>query len=182
MEPTGDQTEPSDEELVRLAQQGDQQAFVKLYRRFLPRVYKRVRYQIPERDVEDVTQEVFISVIKSLKSFRGNSQFSTWLFSLTKRRIVDYYRKRRVEQEDIEAVEYKLATTGSSARADDRVLLLTAMNNLPSDYQEVILLRFVDGLKFKEVARVRGQSLEAAKSLFRRAINALRDEIGEVNV
>jgi RNA polymerase sigma-70 factor (ECF subfamily) len=83
---------PSDEELVRSAQQGRQEAFNLLFERHLPLVYNRVRYTVPEQDAEDVTQEVFIAAMRSLGNFRGESQFSTWLRTLTNRQVADYYR------------------------------------------------------------------------------------------
>jgi hypothetical protein len=70
---------PSDEELARSAQQGKQDAFVMLYERYFPNVLARVRFKVPENDVEDVTQEIFIAVMKSLGGFKGQAKFSTWL-------------------------------------------------------------------------------------------------------
>jgi DNA-directed RNA polymerase specialized sigma24 family protein len=56
------------------------------------------------------------------------------------------------------------------------------MVQLPDHYQEILLLRFAEGLKFREIARTMGQSLEATKSLYRRAMDALRDIVGDLNV
>jgi RNA polymerase sigma-70 factor (ECF subfamily) len=73
----------SDEHLIQRFQQGDLDAFNSLYERYQPKVRNRVRYVVPEVDVEDVIQEVFIAALKSLRSFRGESLFSTWLRTLT---------------------------------------------------------------------------------------------------
>ena len=184
-----DQQTPGDEELVRLAQAGSLDAFTDLYQRYLPVVYNRVRYVVPEREVEDVVQEVFITLLKALKSYRGNAKFSTWLRTLTNRRIVDYYRRRsRTEiQLDAERNEAEtslapqLRVTTEATAAEDRVVLRQMLRALPESYQEVILLRFAEELPFDEIARLRGQSLEATKSLFRRALAALRKQVGETN-
>lgn len=179
-----------DEELIRTAQQGDGTAFTLLYERHLPAVFNRVRYRIPERDVEDVTQEVFIAAMRSIKSFRGTAQFSTWLRTLTNRRIADYYRSRNDAEAEL-AVPLSeaspgyvpnLRTSDTTHHTDDQIILQDALLQLPEHYQEIILLRFAEGLKFKEIAQTMGQSLEATKSLFRRAMSALRDELGENNV
>ncbi len=179
MEPLQNQDELSDEELVTLAQDGKQDAFVILYHRYLPKVYKRVRFQIPESEVEDVTQEVFISVMNSLGSFKGDSKFSTWLYTLTRNRIVDYYRKRRVEKVELDKAEHQVAE--SQTGIDDQIIIKDAMKQLPADYQDIILMRFAEGMRFKEIAKARGQSLEAAKSLFRRALTALRKEVRQAD-
>ena len=85
----------SDEDLIRAAQAGGEEAFDLLYERYFPLVFKRVRYVIPEDDIEDVTQDIFIAVIRSLKNFRYEARFSTWLRTLVNRQVADYYRGRR---------------------------------------------------------------------------------------
>ena len=80
-------------------------AFNELYERYLPVVYRRVRYMIPEQDVDDVTQEVFIAVVRSIKSFRGDSLFSTWLRTLVKRQIADFYRRRGPRRHETDIAE-----------------------------------------------------------------------------
>lgn len=184
-----DQRTPGDDELVRLAQQGNLDAFTDLYQRYLPVVYNRVRYVVPERDIEDVVQEVFITLLKALRSYRGSSKFSTWLRTLTNRRIVDYYRRRSrteiqldAEQSEAETpMAPELTTAAESVAIEDRVVLRQMLQALPEPYQEVILLRFAEELPFDEIARVRGQSLEATKSLFRRALATLRKQVGETH-
>jgi RNA polymerase sigma-70 factor (ECF subfamily) len=188
-ESVADLNASGDEELVRLAQQGNLDAFTSLYERYLPMVYNRVRYVVPEQDAEDVTQEIFIGMLKSLKNFKGQSQFSTWLRTLTNRRVADYYRRRsrRGTQIDADVSEVdpqkapQLQIAASAAAIEDRVMLRQALRAMPKNYQEVLLLRFAEGLQFNEIAQVRGQSLEATKSMFRRAVAALRTHLGEVD-
>lgn len=175
---------PSDEDLARLAQQGSVEAFTTLYERYLPLVYKRVRYTIPERDVEDITQDIFIAVMRSLKGYKGDALFSTWLRTLTKRRIADYYRRDDKGKANLDVdlsdadqlMPDKVAGSGIS-KMDDRIILRKALRALPEDYQDILHLRFGEGLQFNEIARLRGQSLEAVKSLFRRAVSALRKQM-----
>ena len=174
----------SDSMLVRLAQQGNRDAFSGLYERYLPMVFKRVRYAVPERDVDDVTQEIFIAAMRSLKGFKGDALFSTWLRTLTKRRIADYYRRKNPSQHELdmdigEADDLIGEGDAPPGSLDDSIAVRKAMRALSEDYQEIVLLRFAEGLQFNEIAQLRGQSLEATKSLFRRAIAALRKQMGE---
>jgi len=177
----------SDETLARLAQQGNLDAFTSLYERYLPIVYKRVRYSTPERDVEDVTQEVFITALRSLKNFKGDAPFSAWLRVLVKRRIADFYRRRNPNEVELdvdisEADQLMPETVAiTDNNLDDQIILRRAIQALSEDYREVLLLRFAEGLQFNEIAQLRGQSLEAAKSLFRRALEALRHQVGETH-
>lgn len=167
----------SDEVLVRQFKDGSTDAFDALYHRHLPSVYKRVRYVIPENDVEDVTQEIFIAVLRSLSSFRGEAQFGTWLRTLTNHKVAEFYRKRTRKQEPLLAPlsEASGKMTGSTSKVmEERIYIQSALQKLPENYREIILLRFAEDLQFNEIADLTNQNLEATKSLFRRAISALR--------
>lgn len=152
-------------------------AFNMLYTRHVSSVYKRVRYVVPEDDVEDVTQEVFIAVLKSLPSFRGESLFTTWLRTLTNHKVAEYYRKRNRKKDapQVALSEVDSRNMGGPDRLEeDQVNLQNALNQLPDNYREILLLRFAEGLQFDQIAVATGQNLEAIKSLFRRAIAKLR--------
>jgi len=84
-----------DSTLVQLAVNGNQEAFNHLYERYFAQVYSRVSYLIPTEDIDDVTQEVLIAMLQSLKSFRGDAKFGTWLRVITNRHIANYYRKNK---------------------------------------------------------------------------------------
>ena len=178
-----------DEDLVRRAQQGSIEAFSLLYERYLPVVYRRVRYTIPETDVEDITQEVFVDVVRCLKGFRGDSQFRTWLRTLVNRKVADYYRHRNPADfqrvcGDNDEMEDELPMINSfhESTVEDGIIVNQALKRLPDRYQEVILLRFADDLPFLEIARQLGLTLEATKSLFRRAIAMLQRILEEAHV
>lgn len=174
------QSNNSDEHLIQQFVQGDLQAFDSLYNRYIKAVYKRVRYVVPETDVEDVTQEVFIAALKSLPSFRGEAQFSTWLRTLTNNKVAEYYRKRSRKKEtmqvDLEHAE-KRGDRVHASKLEDRIALQNAVNNLPDQYREVIILRFAEGMQFNDIASLLKQNPEATKSLFRRAMSALRKKL-----
>jgi RNA polymerase sigma-70 factor, ECF subfamily len=170
----------SDELLIQQFKDGDPNAFNDLYHRHLPSVFRRVRFIVPELDVEDVTQEVFIAALKSLPQFRGEAQFGTWLRTLTNHKVAEYYRRRGRKQEaaQVPLFEARRHTDGNTPRVmEDQIALRRALRQLPESYREVILLRFAEGLQFNEIAALTKQSLEATKSLFRRAISALRDHL-----
>jgi len=172
----------SDDMLIQQIKDGSMEAFDALYHRYLPSVYKRVKYVVPENDIEDVTQEVFIAVIQSLRTFRGDSQFGTWLRTLTNHKVAEYYRKRNRKQEPLLAPLSEAAGKlegGAPKAMEERIFLQRSLLKLPENYREVILLRFAEDLQFNEIAELMGQNLEAVKSLFRRAIAALRNQLDE---
>lgn len=172
----------NDEHLIRQFKDGNPNAFNELYQRHISNVHRRVRFVIPESDVEDVTQEVFLAALKSLPSFRGEAQFITWLRTLTNRKVAEYYRKRNRKRE---APQVPLmdgsdhADENGANIMEERILLRKALKQIPDQYREMILLRFAEGLQFNEIAELTGQNLEATKSLFRRAVAALRNHLDE---
>ena len=170
--------------LARKAQLGDKDAFFALYNRYLGKVFNRVKSKIPPQEAEDVTQDVFIAVSRSLKGYKQEARFNTWLYTIVNRQIADFYRRRsrrssgtdnEVELEEGEGV----ASVLDSQEIDQQMLIQRAMGDLPEHYQEIILMRFADGLTFSEIAEQRQQSLEAIKSLYRRAIQAVRTAMNE---
>ena len=174
-----------DVQLAILAQQGDREAFLTLYNRYLNKVYNRVKSRIPVSDVEDVVQEIFIGAIRSLKGFEHRSQFNTWLYTIVNRQIADYYRKRQRTINDdqtvtLEDIENSVPSSQNTRdNMDEQMAIKRALSSLPEHYQEIILLRLVDQLPFADIAAQRGQSLEAVKSLFRRAVLAIQEKMGE---
>jgi RNA polymerase sigma-70 factor (ECF subfamily) len=173
--------QPADETLVDQVQNGEWEAFDALYQRYLPRVYNRLRAVMPPEDVEDLTQEVFLAVVRSLDSFERDSTFSTWLYAITNHKVSDHYR-RKGKREDMERSfnnqEARLLSRDPWPSAEDRTIVRQALLRLPERYREVLLLRFAEGLPFQEVAQVLELSLEATKSLYRRAVAAAHKELG----
>lgn len=173
---------PHDDEILALrAQQGDREAFRMLYGLYLDKVYNRVKSRVPLQYAEDVTQEVFIAVIRSLDGYEHRAQFNTWLYTIVNRQIADFYRRYRDHSGpslDLDADDLAEAVlVYDPDDAENWALLQMAFNTLPEHYREIILLRFADGLSFGEIAERRAQSLEAVKSLYRRAIQAIREKL-----
>jgi RNA polymerase sigma-70 factor (ECF subfamily) len=172
---------PDDEMLIRQYLGGSMEAFSLLYRRHLPKVFGRVRYLVPVEDAEDVTQEVFVAAARSLPRYRGDANMGTWLRALTNHKIAEYYRRRgRKSEAPAVALAEAADVRGpdDSQVAEDRDRIQHALKRLPSNYREVILLRLAEDRPFGEISRITGQNLEAVKSLFRRAMTALRTEMG----
>jgi RNA polymerase sigma-70 factor, ECF subfamily len=176
----------SDAQLASQAQQGDREAFLTLYNRYLNKVYSRVQSRIPVDDVDDVVQEIFIAAVRSLKSFEQRSQFSTWLYTIASRQIADFYRKRQRTINDdqtvsLDDIENTMASTQHSMESmDDQMIIKRALEKLPEHYQEIIFMRLIDQLPFADIAVQRKQSIEAVKSLYRRAIQAIHEQVGDV--
>ncbi|MGD1993757.1 MAG: sigma-70 family RNA polymerase sigma factor [Anaerolineae bacterium] len=160
-----------------MAQDGDRAAFETLCDRYLPIVYNRLRALLPVDVVEDVAQEVFIAVLRGLERFEGRSSFRTWVSAICRYKSVDYYREseRQPSTVPLEAAPNHQA---QMAEWEERTLVRIALRRLPAHYQEILLLRFADGLLFRQIAEELDISLEAAKSRYRRAAAAAAEELG----
>lgn len=170
----------SDESLIQQVVQGDLQAFDSLYHRYVKVVYNRVSYVVPETDVEDVAQEIFLAVFRSLPTYRGEARFSTWLRTLTNNKVAEYYRKRSRKKEtmQVDLLHAERSSDQSNAKSlEDRIALYSALSQLSYQHREVIMLRFAEGMQFNEIAKQFKKKLEATKSLYRRALSALKDQM-----
>ena len=135
----------------------------------LPGVTRRARMLLPASAVDDVVQETFLAAVGSLHLWRRDASFRTWLEAILRHRVADYYRQheRRIATVSLEAVgDVHPLRSDYQIGADVRMTLA----DLPPADRDVLRLRFADGLRFTDVARKLGVSLEAAKSRYRRAV------------
>jgi RNA polymerase sigma-70 factor (ECF subfamily) len=154
-------------ESVRRAQAGDEAAFGEIVRSHYERIYRRV-FAITrnEHDARDICQEIWVSIWRSLSDFRGEAQFSTWLYAIATRRAIDHLRKRRrwferfvpflTSEDSGETLEPPSGDPGPREQAEHRegnLRFERAIAALPPKYQAVIALREVEGLSYEEIAR-----------------------------
>ena len=167
----------TDQALAEMAKDGDRRAFDVLCNRHLPSVYNRLRALLPPEAVEDMTQEVFVAALQGLSQFRGQSSFRTWIAGIVRHKVADYYRKRN-RQPEVVPLQDGTDTTEDTNAWEEHTLVRLALQRLPAHYQEVLLLRFAEGMPFRQIANVLDISLEATKSRYRRAVTALAQEMG----
>ena len=160
-----------------MAQAGNRAAFEQLCDRNLPLVYNRLRAQLPPDDVEDVVQEVFLAAMKGIRRYRRRSSFRTWIAGIARHKVVDFYRNRGRRPQTV-ALDPAHDPPDEGDSWQEQALLRVVLAELPVHYQEVLLLRFAEGLPFAQVAAALDISLEAAKSRYRRAIATLAREMG----
>ena len=180
---TAERTEvPSDLELIRAAAAGDAAAFEQLYRQHYRRVYSLcLRMLGSQTQAEDLTQEVFLQVFRKLGSFRGDSQFTTWLHRLTVNQVLMHFRKRGVKLEHTSeegdftnVVDTPLQSTRRISMVD-RLALEKAIAELPPGYRTVFTLHDIEGYEHEEIANMLGVSIGTSKSQLHKARMRLRE-------
>jgi RNA polymerase sigma-70 factor (ECF subfamily) len=161
--------------------EGDRKVFHELYLEHHSRVFSiclRMTESVPE--AEDLTQDVFIQLFRTIGSFRGESAFTTWLHRLTVNQVLMHFRKRKVRPElttgSGELPVQPVAGTGDPTRMRvvDRILLSEVMAKLPDGYREAIILHDIEGMQHSEIAEMRGRSVGTSKSQLHKARALLR--------
>jgi len=168
----------NDAHLVTAAKQ-DRSAFVALYRRYLPRVYRYVYRRVGnQQDAEDLTALVFIEALECLEDYQEQGSFAGWLFTIAHHKAADHHRQQR-ERISLEEVAPALSNSGPgpevlASQRDGLEQVAQALDELTPDRQEALTLRFFGELSNKEVSQVMGKSEAAVKMLVCRALRQLR--------
>ncbi len=169
----------SDElELILHAANGDMRAFRTLYDTHLGYVTRNVaRLLGPSPEVEDVVQDVFIHVYRSLGSYRGECAFTTWLYRVTRNVTIDHLRKRRVTTVELDAWRPLKgdADQWSALEARDLCRVLhAALKSVGVEYREAFLLHEVEGMKLREIADLTEESINTVAARIRRTREKLQ--------
>ena len=169
------------EENVRLAAAGDLNAFEDIYRTYHRRVYSRcLRMTRNVSEAEDLTQDVFVQLFRKLKSFRGESSFSTWLHRMTVNAVLMHFRRPvvRVEQTTYDGDDqHELFNKRSMAITPsvvDRISLDEALAKLAPGYRAVFILHDVEGYEHSQIGEILGCSVGTSKSQLHKARLRLR--------
>ena len=177
----GDLTRCSDHELTKKVAAGDMQALEEVYRRYHRRVYNLcLRMTRSVAEAEDITQEVFIHLMRKSGSFRGESAFATWLYRLTTNSVLMHFRKARTRRElmteDGQMPAQALTQKESAGRMPvlDHVALNEAVAQLPPGYRLVFILHDVLGHEHEEIAQMIGCAVGTSKSQLHKARMKLR--------
>ena len=158
--------EPSSEHLATLladAAQGDQIAWRSIVELFLPRVLAVIRSQCHDHDLaEEITQSAFCTVVSKLPEYQEGGRFESWLMRIAMNRLRDEMRRRKrhampAEESTLIALAGAHGEVGPEYSDAQRRMLMEAMDGLSNSDREILVLRHVSGLSFKELS----EALEA---------------------
>lgn len=201
----GKQTSPSDlvnttdEKLIELfTSSNDENAFEEIINRYCDKIYKLAfRITRDHHSAEEVLQEVFLTLLKKIGTFRGESKFSSWLYRVTANAAYMHLRAEKKYESDVSLEDYvpydengtlkgRIKVKDWSDRPDKALLSKEAMeiiekavDELPEPYRVVVHLRDIEGLSNEEVSVLLGLSVPALKSRLHRARLFLRDKLSD---
>jgi RNA polymerase sigma-70 factor (ECF subfamily) len=166
-------------QLVRLAQQGDADAFGRLYDRYVDLVHRYIYYRVGSRPLaEDLTSETFLRALRRISSYTWQGvDIGAWFVTIARNLVADHYKSGRYRLEvQVQEVRDDRTLDGPEDEVLDSLdhrVLLEAITKLGAEQQECIVLRFLQGLSVGETAEVMGKNDGAVKALQYRAVRSL---------
>jgi RNA polymerase sigma-70 factor (ECF subfamily) len=182
----------SDEELMKRTQNGDKQAYALLYERYSASVLSYLYRMLGNvEDVESIGQEVFLRAFRFAPTYRYPQKFSTWLFTITRNLAINQSRRRRrspvrnVTELNLEGVEmsgdpYQVAAraTDDVERQEEIAQVLRALEDLPADQKEVIVLGVFQDLSYAEIEDITGTKAVTLRSRMFHGLKRLARTLG----
>jgi RNA polymerase sigma-70 factor (ECF subfamily) len=165
--------------IIERAKRGETQAFGLLYDHYHERIYRFIFLKVSNKeDAEDLTHQVFLSAWQNIKNYKEfGFPFSSWLYKISRNAVIDFYRSKKIET-SLEEVQNELSSDEIKTDNIDLKIqieeVMKALKQLKPDYQDIIIMRFVDDLSVKEVAKALDKSEGAIKLMQHRAINNLK--------
>jgi len=164
-------------ELITQAAGGDTDAFEDIYRKASGYVHTiALRITNNTEDAEDVTQEVFVSLHKSLWKFRFKSSFKTWIYRVTVNRAITLYNKRKKKQtgtvpfeEHMERSDGPYEEISELENKEREELVAQMLEVLPPEQRACVVLKEIEGLKYEEIAKTLKIKINTVRSRLKRA-------------
>lgn len=168
--------------LMRLAKEGDADAFAKIYEAYFVPVFRYIRLRVKSKqDTEDLTQIVFLKVYQSISRFEEHNRSPlAYFFTVARNTVIDHWRKKKdillenPENESAEIVQAAEDPVDIVQNNETAAALQRAIQELTEEQQSVIILKFINDLSNKEISDIMQKSEEAVRQLQCRAIKALR--------
>lgn len=167
-------------QLIQRAKEGEMIAFEQLYRSHIGRVYALCLRLVSDIDrAEELAQDVFVRAWEKLRTFRGESAFSSWLHRLTINVVIEHRRSvgRRVSREEQISDLPGINTWQPATSPDDRIDLERALASLPEGARLVFVLHDVEGYRHHEIAETMGLAVGTSKAQLHRARKLLREAL-----
>lgn len=167
--------------LVKQARSGLETAFAQIYDLYFTKIYRFIFYRVGHKETaEDLAEDVFIKAFGSLPSLEDDKVFESWLYTIARNKVIDYYRSKKalVPIEEVEnTLEYETNIIDIVNLDFQHKAIIKALKELPSDQQLVIKLKFFEDLSNSEIAALLGKEEGAIRVIQHRAIAKLKSII-----
>ena len=162
-----------DEYLIRCAQNGNQEALDKLIRRYYDSIYNYCYHHVQDKYMaQDLCQETFVSMINHIEDYRHYDKFQNYLYVIAGNKCRDFYKKKKAFN-----LEEMPEQTIETSFDEEQIMIKELVHTLPKELKEVVILRFYQELKFRDIADILQITVSLAKYRVKRAVEILREEL-----
>lgn len=172
-------SQEEDFEMVHSAQ-ASLAGFKRLYNKWLPPVYRYFYYRMGNvEDAEDLTSQVFLKVYEELPRYRDHGQFPAWLFTIVRHKMTDFFRTQK-HTLSLEVAENTIQTSdllAQTIKTNEIEQLQKIIRSLREDEQELIRLRFVVGLGYREIGALLNRKEDAIRKSLSRLLARLQSQL-----
>ncbi len=168
-----------DNRLLEKLKQGDELAFEEFFKKYRPALFSFIFRKVKDKSVaEEILNKTFFDFFEAVRDFQGKSSLKTFLYSIAKHKVVDYYRKKKLKEVFLSRLP-EPAVSGLRVVLDDKLernelreKIKKAFEILPNDYERILRLKYIEGLKVKQIAQKLRLGFKATESLLFRARQA----------
>ncbi|QNM87066.1 RNA polymerase sigma factor [Polaribacter pectinis] len=182
-----------EQDFIKLLINGNQTAFSQLIDEFQQKVFGTCISFVPNKeDAEDIVQEVFLEVFKSISKFKGDSKLSTWIYKIATNKCLEFIRKKNSKKrfafmQTILGNEIPVDKTSYFTEINHPGIILEnkeksdiifkVINTLPENQRVVFTLAKIDGKSYQEIVEITGKSLSSVESIMFRAKKTLQEKL-----
>lgn len=177
------------EQLVEKAQSGHQKSFEKIFEYFFDRIYRYTSFRVKAEDTDDIVGDIFLKVVQKLNTYTKTEKasFKSWIFRVAHNTIIDFYRKPKdvlLEGKEDEDVFFQIPDTNPTPDETTHHMLesqklTTVLRQIPSQYREILELKYLEGFENNEIAHITGKTTGNVRILQLRALRSLREKWDE---
>lgn len=183
----------NEEDFIKYLQSGKEAAFSKLLDGYQQKVFGTCISFIPNKeDAEDVAQEVFLEIFKSISKFKGNSKLSTWIYKITTNKCLEFIRKKNTKKRfafmqtilgneiPFDQTNYFTEINHPGILLENKeksIIIFKAINSLPESQKVIFTLAKIDGKSYQEIVEITGKSLSSVESILFRAKKGLQQKL-----
>ncbi len=157
----------NEEDLIKKAINGNDNAFETIMNHYMEDIYQYILYKIRQQDdAKDIIQEVMLGAYQNIHQFRQGASVKTWLISITKRKVADYYREKYAKKnvKTIPIGENEEMIKEEKVSPLSQMSILEIINDLPKDDKELVHLVFLQQLSYKEIGEIMNLPIGTIKS------------------
>lgn len=159
--------------LVQQARRGKREALEALVEQYYPKIYQYIYYRVSNREMaQDLTQETFLKLVKSIRRYQPTASFSTFLYRIAHNTVIDSYRVSH-PTENIDLVEDAVSESDMQD-TEQRLDVASVLAKLPEEQQECMILYYYQQLTYREISEVLQIPVPTAKSRVQRGLAACR--------